>query len=81
MRRYSELHGSELPLLEKGERAELARRAGGQFIYAATAVRYMTPQAGLTRVEQLKLMRILLSNGWETSEGPKEPLQVDILYR
>ena len=72
---------AELPLLEKGERSELARRAGGQFIYAATAVRYMTPQAGLTRVEQLKLMRILLSNGWETSEGPKEPLQVDILYR
>ena len=41
----------ELPLLDKGEGAELARRAGGLFIYAATAVRYMTPQAGLTREE------------------------------
>ena len=72
---------AELPLLNKGDRAELARRAGSLFIYAATAVRYMTPQAGLTRVEQLKLMRILLSNSWDPSEGPKEPLPVDILYR
>ena len=72
---------AELPLLDKGERAELARRAGGLFIYAATAVRYMTPQAGLTREEQLKLMRIMLCNSWDPSEGPKEPLQVDILYR
>ena len=72
---------AELPLLDKGERAELAQRAGGLFIYAATAVRYMTPQAGLSREEQLKLMRIMLCNNWDPSEGPKDPLQVDILYR
>jgi hypothetical protein len=72
---------AELPLLDKGERAELARRAGGLFIYAATAVRYMTPQAGLTREEQLNLMGSLLSDSWDLSEGPEEPLQVDILYR
>ena len=41
----------ELPLLHEDECAELAQRAGGLFIYAATAVRYMTPQAGLTREE------------------------------
>jgi hypothetical protein len=41
----------------------------------------MTPQGGMTRVEQLKLMRILLSNSWDPSEGPKEVLQVDMLYR
>jgi AAA ATPase domain len=72
---------AELPLLEEDERAELARRAGGLFIYAATAVRYMTPQAGLAREEQLKLMRIMLSNSWDPSKGPKEPLEVDKLYR
>ena len=71
---------AELPLLDKGERAELARRARGLFIYAATAVRYMTPQAGLTRKEQLKLMGSLLCESWDLSEGPEELLQVDILY-
>ena len=72
---------AELPLLDKGERAELARRAGGLFIYAATAVRYMTPQVGLTREEQLNLMGSLLGGSWDLGEGPEEPLQVDILYR
>ena len=72
---------AELPLLDKGERAELARRAGGLFIYAATAVRYITPQTGLTREEQLDLMGSLLSDSWDPSEGFEEPLQVDILYR
>ena len=72
---------AELPLLDKGECAELARRAGGLFIYAATAVRYLTPQAGLTREEQLNLMGNLLSDSRDLSEGPEEPLQVDILYR
>ena len=72
---------AELPLLDEGERAELARRAGGLFIYAATAVRYMTPRAKLTRGEQLDLMRGLLSDNWDLSEGPEEPLQVDVLYR
>ena len=42
---------AELPRLDKGEHAELARQAGGLFIYAATAVRYMTPQDGLTRAQ------------------------------
>jgi NACHT domain len=72
---------AELPLLNEGERVELARRAGGLFIYAATAVRYMTPQVGLIREEQVNLMGRLLSNGWDLSEGPNELLQVDILYR
>ena len=72
---------AELPLLHEGECAELARRAGGLFIYAATAVRYMTPQAGLTREEQVNLMGSLLKDSWDLSEGPEEPLQVDILYR
>ena len=71
----------ELPLLHEGERAELAQRAGGLFIYAATAVRYMTPQAGLTREEQLNLMGSLLSDSWDLSEIPEEPMQVDVLYR
>ena len=76
---------AELPLLDKSEHAELAQQAGGLFIYAATAVRYMTPQAGLTRKEQLTLMGSLLGDScgpkpWDSSEGPEEPLQVDILY-
>jgi hypothetical protein len=77
---------AELPRLDKGERAELARRAGGLFIYAATAVRYMTPQDGLTKGEQLKLMRSLLGDSgglkpWDPNEDSEEPLQVDIIYR
>jgi hypothetical protein len=76
---------AELPCLDKGEHAELAQQAGGLFIYAATAVRYMTPQDGLTRGEQLKLMRNLLGDSgdpkpWDPNEDPEEPLQVDILY-
>ena len=77
---------AELSLLDKSDREELAQQAGGQFIYAATAVRYMTPQDGLTKEEQLILMRNLLGNSsgpkpWDSSEGSEEPLQVDILYR
>ena len=76
---------AELPRLDKGERVELAQQAGGLFIYAATAVRYMSPQARMTRGEQLKLMRSLLGDSgspkpWDPNEGSKEPLQVDILY-
>jgi hypothetical protein len=41
----------------------------------------MTPQSRLTREEQLNLMGSLLSDSWYPSEGPEEPLQVDILYR
>jgi len=76
---------AELPLLEQRECLELARRAGGLFIYAATAVRYIKRQAGLSKGEQLNLMGSLLgdsgSKTLDPSEGPKEPLQVDILYR
>ena len=72
---------AELPLLDKGECAELGQQAGGLFIYAATGVRYMTSQAGLTREEQLNLMGGLLSDSWGLSKGPEEPLQVDILYQ
>ena len=75
---------TELPLLDKVDRAELGRRADGLFIYAATAVRYLTPQVGLSREEQLNLMRGLLSGSWDSwdiSEGPEDPLRVDVLYR
>jgi hypothetical protein len=77
---------AELPLLDKSERVELAQQAGGLFIYAATAVRYMTPQDGLTREEQLTLMESMLgdshgSKPWDPSEGSEDPLQIDILYR
>ena len=65
---------AELPLLNNGERAELARRAGGLFIYASSAVRYMTPHAGLTREEQLNLLRSLLSDRWDLNEGPETSL-------
>jgi hypothetical protein len=71
---------AELPLLNKDERAELAQRAGGLFIYAATAVRYMTPRTRMTRNEQLNLMDNLLSDRPYPSEGPEELLLVDILY-
>jgi hypothetical protein len=77
---------AELPLLDKSERAELAQQAGGLFIYAATAVRYMIPQDGVTREEQLALMESLVGDShafkpWDSSEGSEELLQVDILYR
>jgi len=77
---------AELPLLDKSEHAELAQQAGGLFIYAATAVRYMTPQDGLTREEQLTLMGSLVGDShglkpWDPNEGSEPLLQVDILYR
>ena len=70
---------AELPFLAKGECRELAQQAEGLFIYAATAVRYMTPHDGLTREEQLTLMKSLLGDShapkpWNPSEGSEEPL-------
>jgi len=53
---------AELPLLDKSDYTKLAQQAEGLFIYAATAVKYMTPQNGLTREEQLILMRSLLGD-------------------
>jgi hypothetical protein len=41
----------------------------------------MRPQDGLTREEQLDLMRSLLSDSWDLSDGHEAPLHVDILYR
>jgi len=74
---------AELPaLLDEPQLVELAHQAGGLFIYASTAVKYVTPQFGLTKEEQLNLMGGLLgdSSGSKSCDLSEEPLQVDILY-
>lgn len=68
-----------LPTLgDKPQLKELGRQAGGLFIYAATAVRFISP-ATLTPREQKKRLDTLL-NAWPTLSESVEALLIDQLY-
>jgi hypothetical protein len=70
----------KLPLLKDEEAiAELARRAGGLFIYAATAVRFLSTSPPLSGSEQRSELKSLLSSWPKPAEG-EEGLLVDTLY-
>ncbi|KAF8156460.1 hypothetical protein K438DRAFT_1861837 [Mycena galopus ATCC 62051] len=54
---------TKLPSLRyKPQLQELARRCGGLFIYAATAVRYITPRPKMTTGEQFDLLKKFLDS-------------------
>jgi hypothetical protein len=59
-------------------RPELVRRADGLFIYAATAVKYLTPP-GITIPEQTEMLAKLLSN--TSASANKATLLIDELYQ
>lgn len=68
----------KLPKLRgKPQLATLVEKADGLFIYAATIVRYLCPRSQMTKGEQLKLMKTLLSS---TSGGNTTSL-IDDLYQ
>jgi hypothetical protein len=68
-----------LDLKDEPELVELAGRAGGFFIYAATAVRFISPYPPLSASEQLSQLQDMLSS-WPTLAVEGERLVVDELY-
>ena len=72
---------TQLPeLAGSPEFAELGQRAGGLFIYAATAVKYLTPLDSITAKEQTEMLNNFLSKSYESTSS-SDTLLVDELYR
>ena len=61
--------------------AELGRRAGGLFIYAATAVKYLTPYRSITIRHQAEMLSDLLSNSHDPASASDATFLIDELYR
>ena len=71
--KLEKLHGTQ-------ELSELERRADGLFIYAATAVKYLTPD-GITPDEQTEMLKNLLSKSYEPASVGDATFLIDGLYR
>jgi Ni2+-binding GTPase involved in maturation of urease and hydrogenase len=61
--------------------AELGRRAGGLFIYAATAVKYLTSYRSITIRDQAEMLSDLLSNSNDPASASDATFLIDELYR
>ena len=61
--------------------AKLGRRAGGLFIYAATAVRYLTRYNSITIRDQAEMLSDLLSNSNDPASASDATFLIDELYR
>ena len=73
---------TQLPeLVSSPEFVELGQRAGGLFIYAATAVKYLTPLDSITVGEQTEMLNDLLSKSYEPVSSSDATSLVDDLYR
>ena len=73
---------AELPSFRDHEQlTKLADKADGLFIYAATAVRYITPYSNMTKGEQLQLIGELLDDVSPVFESADAPSLVDNLYK
>ena len=73
---------TKLPKLSRHpDLAELGRRAGGLFIYAATAVKYLTPYHSITIRDQAEMLSDLLSNSYDSAFASDATFLVDELYR
>ena len=73
---------AKLPALkEHGQLIKLADKADGLFIYAATAVRYITPRSKMTKGEQLQLMGELLNDVSPMFRSTHKSSLVDELYK
>ncbi|KIM38564.1 hypothetical protein M413DRAFT_420330, partial [Hebeloma cylindrosporum] len=77
------LHAALPALRDEPEITKLVHHAGGLFIYASTAVRYMSPHPDLTKDEQCSLMGKLLgsSSNPKSAEPSKAMILIDTLYR
>ena len=63
------------------ELTELGQRTGGLFIYAATAVKYLTPIDSITVKEQTEMLNNFLSKSYEPASSSDATYLVDTLYR
>ena len=73
---------AQLPeLVGSPEFAELVQRVGGLFIYAATAVKYLTPLDSITVKEQTEMLHDFLSKSYESASSNDATFLVDELYR
>ena len=73
---------AKLPKLSgSSEIAELGQRAKGLFIYAATAVKYLTPLGSITVKEQTGMLIDFLSKSYDPDSSRDATFLVDELYR
>ena len=73
---------AKLPALQNEPQLdELSQKADGLFIYAATAIRYITPRYRMSKTEQLRLLCQLGNHVSPRSESAGTPLLIDALYR
>jgi hypothetical protein len=74
--------GAKLPALQnEGQLDELVQKADGLFIYAATAVRYISPRYRTSKTEQFRLLGRLANHVSPMSESADAPLLIDTLYQ
>jgi len=73
---------AKLPKLAGGsELAELVLQADGLFIYAATAVKYLTPHRSITAREQTEMLQHLVSKSHKPASANGATMLIDALYR
>ena len=73
---------TNLPKLASSpELAELVHQADGLFIYAATAVKYLTPHRSITVREQTKMLKNLVSKSHKSGSTDNATFLIDALYR
>ena len=73
---------AKLPKLASSqELAELVRQSDGLFIYAATAVKYLTPHRSITAREQTKMLKTLVSKSHRPASENDATILIDALYR
>ena len=73
---------TQLPnLADSSEFAELGQRTGGLFIYAATAVKYLTPRDSITVGEQTEMLNDFLSKSYDPTSSSDATFMIDELYR
>jgi hypothetical protein len=71
---------AKLPKLASSPQlADLVRQADGLFIYAATAVKYLTPHRSISAREQTKMLEILVSRSYKQASAANDA--IDALYR
>ena len=73
---------TKLPKLASNPKlAELVRQADGLFIYAATAVKYLTPHRSITVREQAEMLQNLVSKSYKPDSANGATVLIDALYR
>jgi hypothetical protein len=75
---YTFLQAKLPALVDTAELRQLSRRSAGLFVYAATAVRYITPRR-MAKTEQLRSLNRLLAPDWPAE--PHNSFLIDQLYK